>query len=259
VRRAWICAALIAGVVSVAACDRTDADVALVFQGREFIPDSATACGSGAPCATVWLSWLEASGGSPGVARKMNDQVLTLMRLSDGKPGPSKSPKAIAAAFQSAYVKSQASNRRSGRPWELKGVVAVPWRSPHQLITLRAVTYEYAGGAHGLGQEWYGVIDGRSGRRLSLRDIFADSVAAAAIVERQFRREKRVAYDASLAKSGWWFAEDLFEMTANVGLTAEGVVFHWNPYAIGPYAAGPTTLVVPYDSLQPTLARGIAP
>lgn len=242
-----------------AACRSENGDEALVFRGREFALDSSKMCRAEAPCARVWLSWLEATGGSPGVARRMNEQVLPMLRLSDGGPSPSRSPKAIAAAFQSAYVKHESSSARSRRQWELNGVVAIPWRSPRQLITLRAVTYAFAGGPHSLGQEWYGVIDGRSGKRLALRDIFADSAGASVIVERQFRRAKRLPPESSLARSGWWFREDQFELTPNVGLSAEGVVFHWNPYAIAPYAAGPTTLVVPYDSLQAALAKGIVP
>ena len=192
-------------------------------------------------------------------ARRVNAHVIELMRLRGGDDSASASPVEIADAFKREYAAHRTATSTTRDRWSLMGAVSIPWRSERERLTLHAVTYAHAGGRYGLSQEWFSVFDERRGEPLTMRDIIADSAAATSIVERFFRRAKALPDAGSLAAYGWSFPHDRFTLSPNIGLNAQGVVFHWNPYVIAPAISGATTLVVPYDSLQPALARGIAP
>jgi len=41
----------------------------------------------------------------------------------------------------------------------------------------------------------------------------------------------------------------------NLGIVADGVLFHWDPYEIAPYAMGPIDVTVPTDTLSTLVDR----
>lgn len=251
-----ICAVLAA---IVAACDHAPPPP-VVFEGHAIDRESARPCGSLAGCTEIHLSWLEAGGGSPKVTARVNATVYALLRFREDEPTSANTPDLIAQAFQKDFQTFRRDNPGDTvRRWTLMTAVAVAWRSPNGLVTLDAPTFRYQGGAHPVSQERFRVIDLRDGRALAAPDILADAAAATMIVERFFRRAKGVPPDESLSEYGWNFEHDRFVLPPDIGLNADGVIFHWDPSVIGPYVAGMTTIVVPYDSLRSHLTRRVLP
>jgi hypothetical protein len=230
----------------------------IVFASREIDHLAARPCGSMVGCAEVHLSWLEATGGPARVADRVNRAVLDLLQSAENQPTSGSTPELIARSFQRDFQASRQPGD-TARHWVLMTSVSIPWRSNHELFTLDAPTYRYQGGAHPVSGERFRVVDLHTGRALAMREIFANEASASATVERFFRRVKGVPAGESLAEYGWYFDHDRFALPRDVGLSAEGLIFHWDPATIGPYVAGMTTLVVPYDSLRVDLTRRVLP
>ncbi len=79
--------------------------------------------------------------------------------------------------------------------------------------------------------------------------------SVASLVERAFRRERGLPMTGSLTEAGYTFKDDRFDLgLAFLAVCGSSFFVHWNAYAIAPYAAGPTHLVIPLDSV-PMLRR----
>jgi hypothetical protein len=247
-----------AAVLLFSACDAAP-PAPIVFGLHTLARDTSAACASAVGCAEIHLSWLEASGGAPRATDRMNAAIRELLRASDDTPTSEASPELVAAGFQRAFELFRRANPEAPARWQLTSAVSIPWKSARGLVTFDAVSFAVQGGAHPVSSEHYRVVDSRDGHSLALADIITDQRAATPVVERFFRRAKQIPRGESLRAYGWSFTGDQFTLPPNVGLNADGVIFHWNQYAIGPYVAGMTTLVVPYDSLRPALAARVLP
>ncbi len=75
------------------------------------------------------------------------------------------------------------------------------------------------------------------------------------VVERAFRRERAVPPTSTLADAGYEFPKGSFTLDdATLAVCGSSLFVHWNAYAIAPYATGPTTRIIPLDSV-PALHR----
>jgi hypothetical protein len=257
VTHGWWRRAGIAVLIVSAGC-RDQPAAPIVFAARTIDHVAARPCGSLVGCAEIHLSWLEAAGGPAQVSDRVNRLVFELLRSAENQPTSGNTPDLIARSFQRDFQASRQPGD-TAKHWILMTSVSIPWRSKRDLLTLDAPTYRYQGGAHAVSSERFRVVDLRTGRALGARDILANATRATSIVERFFRRAKDVPLGESLAEYGWYFDHDQFALPADIGLSDEGVIFHWDPTAIGPYVAGMTTLVVPYDSLRADLNRRVLP
>ena len=127
------------------------------------------------------------------------------------------------------------------------------------LLTIRALYYEYTGGAHGN----YGyanlVLDMKDGRQLSLEDLFVpgyeNQLKQLALAE--LKRQYKASTIEDLSDQGF-FLENGFELTDNFFIQKNGIGFTYNPYEIAAYALGAIDILVPWPSLQ-TLIRPDGP
>ncbi|TYR31209.1 DUF3298 and DUF4163 domain-containing protein [Sphingobacterium phlebotomi] len=121
-------------------------------------------------------------------------------------------------------------------------------------LTLKNAISEYTGGAHGMEIEIWSNYDTQNKRKLSLTDLFQDTLALRQIVESHFRKQEQLS-DTSSYGSAYFFDEGTFTLADNFGLTQAGLLFHYNPYEIKSYADGPTTLLIPYSALADTMTE----
>jgi hypothetical protein len=129
-------------------------------------------------------------------------------------------------------------------------------RTP-EFISLSSSTYDYTGGAHGnyatVSANW--LLEGGSLQALQLTDLFqSDSPWEAALSEQiisDLRRQK-----ASSVVDG-----DLKEFKASeigtFNVLPAGLRFTFNPYAVGSYAEGSYTVLVPWNALAPLLETNL--
>lgn len=113
--------------------------------------------------------------------------------------------------------------------------------------------YKFSGGAHGL--SWHTGLnyDLQSGLQLSLHDFLSDTqVEALPALMRDLLCHEKGNYDGDsfeiLTELGYFPNE--IRPTENFRLTGDGIEFLFNPYEIGVYSVGITSIYVPYSLLE---------
>lgn len=123
-----------------------------------------------------------------------------------------------------------------------------------KLLSLRLLHSEYTGGAHPNAGASHVTFDLATGDELTLDDLlkpgWRDRVTQ--LAEAALRAQYGLKPDAPLNDEGPLF-ENAFELNDNWHLTPEGLGFSYDPYEIGPYAAGFIEPVIPYAQLKPLL------
>ncbi len=116
-----------------------------------------------------------------------------------------------------------------------------------RVLSVKGLTYEYTGGAHGNGGSGGITIDLESGQELALTDLmsdhagFMDKAKELVLAGLDGRKDELFEdYEAyvtqNLETTGWY-------------LNAAGIEFVFTPYEIGPYASGSITVSVPYEEV----------
>lgn len=121
----------------------------------------------------------------------------------------------------------------------------------NSLLTLSFYNYAYSGGAHGNYGTTYRQLDLLHDKALQLKDILTtDGIKQLRpLLEKSFRNEQHLQPSQSLDKDSYLF-ENKIEPNENFYATGKGLIFSYQPYEIGPYAAGEITIMIPYQELQ---------
>jgi hypothetical protein len=98
-------------------------------------------------------------------------------------------------------------------------------------------------------------FDVESGQLIGVDELTSDVDTLTALVERHLRADRGLGPDDDLEAAGFWFPEQGFTLPDNLGITAEGVVFHWDAYEIAPYSMGPIDVTVPVEDLAGIIDR----
>lgn len=119
------------------------------------------------------------------------------------------------------------------------------------LVALKFTQVDYMGGAHPNSSFTYVDYDRSSKAVLTLDSILKPNTFSKLqrIAEQIFRKNEGLAPDQSLANT-YFFDKDTFHLNSNFTITKAGLEFLYNPYEIKPYAAGITTLVIPYSAIK---------
>ncbi len=141
--------------------------------------------------------------------------------------------------------------------WYITANTDILSESP-EFISMRIYSETFTGGAHPNSNTSYFVFDAKTNRELSIADIISDTTNFKHVVEKEFRKEKGLAKDQSLADAGFWLDDGNFQMPKNIGLTEDSVIVHFNPYEIAPYSTGTTTLKINRKELGGILNLGSA-
>jgi hypothetical protein len=99
----------------------------------------------------------------------------------------------------------------------------------------------------------YFMFDIETLKTISLDEIVREDAheALRQLVAAKLRDFMGIEKTVPLSQGG--FFTDEAEITENFFLTSEGLGFHWDPYEIAPYAAGPIEIIIPYDELAEAL------
>lgn len=144
-----------------------------------------------------------------------------------------------------------------GRQYELQASCKVLRQTP-KLITVEINGYGYTGGAHGMSLTWYINYDRTNRKELKLEDVlkegYTDSLTR--VAERIFKRDEGLPAGKPLPANQYFFKDNKFSINDNYVFTPRGIQFLYNPYDIKPYAAGKTTLLVPYSEIKGLIKQG---
>jgi hypothetical protein len=137
---------------------------------------------------------------------------------------------------------------RPDQDWEYVEKMAMTALSSRWLVIGRE-RESYTGGAHGMIEKIYYVVDLAEPKLLTLEDLFTDpgDPGLYRLVQNALREYAGLEQNASLS-SGPYFEDDPY-ITSDFFLNREGLGFHWNPYEIAPYSERHIEVVIPWEKL----------
>jgi hypothetical protein len=214
----------------------------------------------GAPVVSVALSMLQLAETSNGPIQKIiNDSLLKACGCGLGQDGPQcfeqQKNEYVAEWKGSMKEEEQAGELGSGRNNYSFGTRQQVLRNEGGWLVVETMSSSYTGGAHGSYGASYLNIDTRIGRGWQLGDVIAtvDTAKIKPLLRASVRKRYHLADKAPI--SDILFDNDV-SPTLNIALMPEGILFAYNPYEIGPYAAGIIELYVTYEALKPYLTTG---
>lgn len=144
---------------------------------------------------------------------------------------------------------------RPPTPWELEIGMEVVWKSP-KVISVLISRYSYSGGAHpnhGLEAMNFGMVN-RKAKQLKLTDFFATGFDASAHVSKLLIAKLRKTEGADWVKDGNLNKLDA-KMVQRFTASDKGLIWYFNPYDVGPYAAGDFEVTLNLRELGPKFKR----
>jgi hypothetical protein len=167
--------------------------------------------------------------------------------------------------YTGQYRKLKEEGKEGVGAWEYSETFTMAHSGPRFLELLRNREY-YTGGAHGMREiDWF-VIDTETNRRLLPGDLIPEKYRERVrrSVEHALRVRAGIAPGGALT-SGVYF-EDTIEIPGNFYFSAGGINFCWDPYEIAPYSEGPVQALLKrgeisgyLNNLGKALAKEAAP
>ncbi len=221
------------------------------FELRNFKLNSDNCKADSAHCASYEVSYPEFTGLDSAVTNKIRYKIDSVLSAgySEGLVQTfEQNGKLFIDEYQN-FIKEDPEPIGGG--WYYSANVNVE-QSLDSLLTLSIYTEDFAGGAHPNSATIYLNINPKTGARVSLNDVlkpgYTNALTQAA--ESIFRKKRELADTASLKNNAFDFPDDKFQLNKNYGFAKDGIVFYYNSYEVGAYAAGPTEVIVPYTEIK---------
>jgi len=256
-----------ATLLAVAACGtekKTSVDEdggAIRFSAHEISAESRTCVESEGTCARVHLKFIETTGGGTEAARGnieiylLHDLVSRMRSLLPEEVGNSiNNPEGLAAAFLAEHRAFVEAFPDATAGWSVE-ITASAIASTPTVATLDITEFAYTGGAHPNTRRRLVSFDVESGQLLGVDDLTTDIDTLTSLAERQLRLDQGLGAEDDLETAGFWFPKEGFSLPDNLGITADGIVFHWDAYEIAPYSMGPIDVTVSSADLNPIVDK----
>lgn len=108
----------------------------------------------------------------------------------------------------------------------------------------------YMGGAHGNVIVVNHMIDSRTKKLVTLKELFSDVKLLEKRAEVIFRKSAGIASNANLTDEGFWFENGIFKLNDNFYFDNKNIVFVYNQYEIAPYSMGMFYVEIPLSELK---------
>jgi hypothetical protein len=174
-----------------------------------------------------------------GIVKKLNAMLET-----------DTSPEAAADGFVKQHAAFVAEFPENAASWHFSATVQCEG-SVANLVCFAMSHHGYAGGAHGFSGSRYVMFDSATGDQVPWEDTVSPDTMRelVEIAERYFRKCRGLGANESLKDAGYWFKRRFSLDNAEIGLTSEGMIVHFNPCTIASNAMGSTTYRIPMEEL----------
>ncbi len=124
------------------------------------------------------------------------------------------------------------------------------------LLSIEYQRYAYSGGAHGITNDAYDIIDLKSGKVLTYNDIFVDNAdsALSALLTKKMLEKYKTKDEADLKQLGFWV--DTISPNQNVYVTGNGIGFKYASYEIAPYSYGLPEVFLSFEECKNLIRPG---
>jgi len=191
---------------------------------------------------------------------KLNIQVPQLHGFKDGKFERNLNTKLVAEAknrkrqvIKEAMLYNQdiVGNDISAIPFEyIESYSIIPSANPY--TTIEFFRYQYSGGAHGISNVHYMVIDTEIPQIIELNDLFKETVNYTSIINDSIKKQIALRTEAG---EYFFTGSDAFQSIKEnqpFFINEKGdLVIVFNVYEIAPYAAGTIFFNLPYQDISP--------
>jgi hypothetical protein len=176
----------------------------------------------------------------------VTSKLLDMFRIGEK---PDTSLASLTKNFMTDYISSKRGGA-SSMCYSLDAHIKVI-RQDSSLTTLETGGYVFKGGAHPLSYTGFINWDTKTNKSITLTDLIDRNNLEKfnRIAEGIFRKNEKLTDTASLAND-YFFKDNKFALSDNFAITPTGLKFLYNQYEIKPYAAGITTLVIPYSQIK---------
>jgi len=139
--------------------------------------------------------------------------------------------------------------------WASMNSMSILFNSDYLLCT-QYEKYAYTGGAHGITNDSYNIIDLKNGKTLSYNDIFVDNAdsALSEILTAHMLKKYRTEKAASLKQLG--FFTDKILPNQNIYVTGNGIGFKYASYEVAPNSYGLPEVFINFDEIKELIRPG---
>ena len=139
--------------------------------------------------------------------------------------------------------------------WQKMVSMSVAFNSNY-LLCVEYLKYAYSGGAHGMTNISYDIINLDKGNALIYDDIFSENSkdSLTVLLTQKLRKDYSIPNNIPLTKAG--FFVETIEPNHNIYLNGNGVGFLYNSYEIAPYSTGQTNIFLEYKEIKDFLKSG---
>lgn len=210
------------------------------------------------PTCTVHIQMEEATKSNGHRGEVINTTVMKRL-LDEEEETMQLAAEAFANKYTDSYLKTMLPLYNEDRADTTKR----SWYQYHYVITcstqkgskgtyvyLATVDY-YEGGAHGINQLLTMNFEAKTGRQLTLADIFAPGYEQPLkdILLKALREKTGCSTMSALRDKGYLYSMDMFP-SENFILGEETITFVYNPYEIAPYNVGSIELIIPFSDIK---------
>ncbi len=232
------------------------------FNLREISAESRGCTEPDGRCARVKVISPETTGGGTAAVRENIDLFIDhdlVSRMRSFVPeeigNGLGSVEELAAAFLAEFRAFVVEFPDASGGWSIE-VEGTPVYNTERVATLDIHERASTGGAHPNSRRRLVSFDVETGQLLGIDDLTNDLEALTSLAERQLGIDYDLEPGDDLESAGFWFNDEVgFSLPDNVGVVAEGLIFHWDPYEIAPYSMGPINLSVPASELEAIIDR----
>ncbi len=234
---------------------------AVRFNLTEVSAESGDCTESAARCARVEVRSLETAGGGTGIVRGNIDLYLThdlISRMRGHVPeevgNDLTDVERLAGAFLAEHRAFVADFPEAAAEWYVEITATSVFNTP-DVATIVIAETAYTGGAHPNSRLRLVSFDVATGQLLGVEDLTTEIAALTAVVEQQLRADRGLGAGDDLEAAGFWLPEEGFSLPDNLGVVADGLLFHWDAYEIAPYSMGAIDVLVPAGELAGIVNR----
>ena len=229
-------------------------DAPLLIENLKIDQNTIAECDN-IPCPQVTVEYIRYSGEQEVISqinKKIELFIIESLYLGDPEVASKVTmPQEAIAAFVTDYWRDT-SEFPDIHEYEAEVSIEETYRS-EEFATVALSQYKYTGGAHGNGSLSYINFDIGTGEIITNDNLIIDKEGLTLIAEKQLRKDYKIAEGEGLNSAVFWFENDTFYLSDDIGFEKGKMVIHYNQYEIASYADGPIDIELSLDAVAPYL------